>query len=407
MPTIWNFTMSLFVKTVNKCRPLNLGNTIYRMDKTLRVLQLGKFYPIMGGVEKVMYDLMSGLSERGVACDMLCASSKGGSQVTTINAHARLICCRTWMKVAATMISPGMIFSLRKRCGDYAIIHVHHPDPMACLALYLSGYKGKVILHWHSDIQKQKVLLQFYRPLQAWLLRRADLIVGTTPIYLSASPYLKEVQDKTFCLPIGVEPVCPRREDVERIQNRYPDKKIVFSLGRLVAYKGYRFLVEAARYLTNDYVVLIGGSGTLEDELRAHIKTWGLEDKVKLLGRISDEDLPAYYGACKLFCLSSVQKTEAFGIVQIEAMSCAKPVVATNIPGSGVSWGNAHGVSGLNVTPGNARELAEAIKTITVNEDVYKEYSMRAEKRYRDVFTKERMIDNILKIYRKLWKELK
>ena len=152
MPTIWNFTMSLSVKTVNKCRPLNLGNTTYRMNKTLRVLQLGKFYPIMGGVEKVMYDLMSGLSERGVPCDMLCALSQGSSRTFSINAHSRLIGCRTWMKVAATMISPDMIFSLRKRCRDYDIIHVHHPDPMACLALFLSGYKGKVILHWHADI---------------------------------------------------------------------------------------------------------------------------------------------------------------------------------------------------------------------------------------------------------------
>lgn len=377
------------------------------MDKTLRVLQLGKFYPIMGGVEKVMYDLMTGLSEHGVSCDMLCALSKGGSQVTTINAHARLICCRTWMKVAATMISPGMIFSLRKSCRDYDIIHVHHPDPMACLALYLSGYKGKVILHWHSDIQKQKVLLQLYRPLQAWLLRRADLIVGTSPVYLTYSPYLKQVQDKTRCLPIGVDPVCPRREDVERLQTLYPDRKIVFSLGRLVAYKGYRFLVEAARYLTDDYVVLIGGSGGLDDELRAHIKTWGLEDKVKLLGRIPDEDLPAYYGACKVFCLSSVQKTEAFGIVQIEAMSCGKPVVATNIPGSGVSWVNAHGQSGLNVTPGNGRELAEAIMAIAGEETVYREYSRGAEQRYLNTFTKEKMIENLLEIYYSLWKEQK
>ena len=85
----------------------------------LKILQLGKFYPVRGGVEKVMYDLMTGLSERGVDCDMLCALSQGGSRTIAINAHACLIGCRTWMKVAATMISPAMIFSLRKRCGEY------------------------------------------------------------------------------------------------------------------------------------------------------------------------------------------------------------------------------------------------------------------------------------------------
>lgn len=379
------------------------------MGKKLKVLQLGKFYPIMGGVEKVMYDLTLGLAElpqKMVDCDMMCAAD-GGDRTVHLKGDTWLICCRTWKKVAATMIAPSMITVLKKRCSGYDIIHVHHPDPMACLALYLSGYKGKVVLHWHSDIQKQKVLLQLYRPLQDWLLRRADLIVGTSPVYLTYSPYLKQVQDKTCCLPIGVDPVCPRREDVEKIQNRYPDKKIVFSLGRLVAYKGYRFLVEAARYLDDGYIVLIGGSGALDDELRSHIKTWGLEDKVKLLGRISDEDLPAYYGACKVFCLSSVQKTEAFGIVQIEAMSCGKPVVATNIPGSGVSWVNTHGQSGLNVAPGNGRELAEAIMAIAGEETVYREYSRGAEQRYLNTFTKEKMIENLLDIYYNLWKEQK
>lgn len=99
-----------------------------------------------------------------------------------------------------------------------------------------------------------------------------------------------------------------------------------------MAYKGYRYLIESARYLTDDYVVLIGGSGPLMCDLQAEIETWGVEDRVKLLGRIPDGDLPAYYGACDVFCLSSVQRTEAFGIVQIEAMSCGKPVVATRIP---------------------------------------------------------------------------
>lgn len=377
-------------------------------DKKIKVLQLGKFYPVRGGVEKVMYDLTVGFSsypDSPVECDMMCAAGEGRNGIVTVNGNSRIICCRTLKKIAATMIAPSMITALRKICSNYDIIHVHHPDPMACLALYLSGYKGKVILHWHSDIQKQKLLLKLYRPLQNWLLNRCDLIIGTTPVYLTDSSELEKVQDKTVCLPIGVEPVHFLLEEAGKIRDRYQGKKIIFSLGRLVAYKGYRYLVESVKYLDDDYIVLIGGTGPLKEELQREIEHLGLEGKVILLGRVSDEELPAYYGACKLFCLSSVQKTEAFGIVQIEAMSCGKPVVATNISGSGVSWVNAHGVSGLNVTPGNARELAEAIKTITVNEDVYREYSMRAEKRYHDVFTKEQMINDILKIYRKLWKE--
>ena len=350
-----------------------------------------------------MYDLMMGLSARDVDCDMLCALSEGGSQVMDVNRHARLIGCHTLKKAYATMLSPAMILSLRKRCGEYDIIHVHHPDPMACLALLLSGYKGKVVLHWHADIEKQKALLKLYMPLQKWLLKRADVIVGTTPVYLAESPFLTGVQPKVKCLPIGIEPVhaCPEQTGV--LLGRYPGKKIIFSLGRLVEYKGYRYLIEAARYLGNDYVVLIGGEGVLKEELQNEIATLGVEEKVKLLGRIPDEELPTYYRACTLFCLSSIQKTEAFGIVQIEAMSCGKPVVSTCIPHSGVAWVNEHGVSGLNVTPKDAKALADAIRTIADDELAYRKFSAGAEKRYREMFTKDKMINNVLDIYNKLW----
>lgn len=374
------------------------------MDKKrLRILQLGKFFPIRGGVEKVAYDLMVGLSEQqNINCDMMCAASKGNNRVIRINEYAKVICCHTWFKAAATMISPAMIFALWKVRHNYDIIHIHHPDPMACLALLLSGFKGKVVLHWHSDIQKQKLLLLLYRPLQQWLLKRADKVIGTTPVYLSESPFLKRVQNKTCCLPIGVKQILPVPEAVKAVRNKYPGKKIVFSLGRLVAYKGYCFLVAAAKYLSDNYVVLIGGTGALKNDLEKEIMDLGLQHKVELLGRVSDEDLPAYYGACDVFCLSSVQKTEAFGIVQIEAMSCGKPVVSTNIPQSGVSWVNAHGVSGLNVSPGDAEELARAIEEVTMDEVTYRKYSTEALNRYRELFTNEQMITRCVEIYTKL-----
>jgi len=375
------------------------------MDQSkLKILQLGKFYPIGGGVEKVMYDLMTGLAAQGVDCDMLCAAVSGGSSVSEVSQHARLICSRTLFKFAATMISPAMIMTLRDICDKYDIIHVHHPDPMAALALRLSGYKGKVVLHWHSDIIRQKQFLKLYLPLQDWLLKRANLVVGTSPVYLKESPYLQDVQHKVASLPIGVDAMKPDKAITERICRQYGNRKIVFSLGRLVHYKGFRHLVDAATYLDDDYVILIGGTGPLKGELEQQIIKLGLEDRVHLLGRIGDRELPSYYDACRVFCLSSVQKTEAFAIVQIEAMACGKPVVATQIPQSGVPWVNAHGESGLNVAPASPKELALAIRDISVNEDTYRKFSQRAKNRYENYFMKETMIDNCLKIYYNLWK---
>ena len=351
----------------------------------------------------MMYDLMTGLSGMGIRCDMLCAASeKKDVGEKELNEYAKLICTRSFAKIKATMMSPGMIFKMRRFRKEYDIVHVHHPDPMACLALWLSGYKGKVALHWHSDIIKQKTLLKLYRPLQSWLIDRADVIIGTSPVYLKASPWLKDVQDKTVCLPIGVVPLDVDFEGAAALREKYKGKKIIFSLGRLVPYKGYKYLIDSARHLDDDYIILIGGGGPLKTPLREQIANSGLQDKVKLLGFLSDAEVSAYFGACDLFCMSSVYATEAFGIVQIEAMSAGKPVVATKIPGSGVSWVNAHKESGINVEPKDSEALAKAFKRILDSEDTYNTYSEQASQRYWTMFTKTKMIEKCIKIYKNL-----
>lgn len=370
----------------------------------MRILQLGKFYPIQGGVEKVMFDLMDGLSSRGIHCDMLCTQAEVGvrSSVVSLRDNARIYCVKAWAKKFATMISPQMIVRLRSICSQYDIIHVHHPDPMAAFALFLSGYKGKVVLHWHSDILKQKFLLRLLMPLQNWLIHRADLIVGTTPVYVAQSPHLKKVQNKCTYLPIGIDSLHAAPEMVARIRNQYPGKRIVFSLGRMVGYKGYEYLIAAARQLSSDFVVLIGGSGPLKEKLQQQISDYHLEDKVYLLGRVSDEELPAYYEACDLYCLPSTMKTEAFAIVQIEAMSCGKPIVATRIPGSGVAWVNADGESGINVPICDSGALAEAIQKVLDDKQLYEKLSEGAKARFRKLFLKEKMIDACIAIYNRL-----
>lgn len=364
----------------------------------MKVLQLGKFYPIRGGVEKVMWDLTSGLSARGIDCDMLCAELEK-DEIIHLNDHGRVICLKAWMKKAATMIAPKMISWLREHKDEYDIIHVHHPDPMACLALRLSGYKGRVILHWHSDILKQKTLLKFYAPLQNWLIHRADTIIGTTPVYLKESPYLQEVQDKTVAVPIGIKPVTFDEELAEQWKQRYPGKKLVVSIGRLVPYKGYGYLVAAARYLEPDYQILIVGDGPVRKNLEEDIDRNGVKGKVKLLGYVEDNEMHALLGACDIFVLSSVMKTEAFGIVQIEAMSLGKPVVATKVPESGVSWVNADGASGLNVPIKDPEALAEAIKRICSGSSIYQSLSEGARARFNGQFTLDGMIDKTIKVY--------
>ena len=415
----------------------------------MKVLQLGKFYPIRGGVEKVMWDLTRGLSEAGVSCDMLCAKlpSDGIDEADRVfipkdtakctgencrylqlNDNGRVYFVPALAKVAATMIAPAMITRLRsmlrraRRSGEpYDAVHIHHPDPMACIALFLSGFRGRVVLHWHSDILRQQGLLKLYLPFQKWLIRRADIIVGTTPVYVEQSPYLGGVQSKCTYLPIGVEPVSIARAlphcaspvgegSPEPFSSEEKDgqgdciggvelygKKVVYSMGRLVEYKGFRNLVLAAKYLPEDHVVVIGGGGPLRQMLESQIAEEGLQGRVVLLGRVPEDEVAQWYCRCSVFVLSSVMKTEAFGIVQVEAMSCGKPVVATKIPGSGTSWVNEDGVSGINVEVGDAKAIADAVLAIEAD---YARYSEGALRRYESMFTFSGMIEKCMNLYR-------
>lgn len=370
----------------------------------MKVLQLGKFYPIRGGVEKVMYDLMLGLSETGVNCDMLCASTENHpAGEIQINTFAKVIVVPTKLKLAATMLAPSLIWKLKKIVKNYDVIHIHHPDPMAALALFMSGYKGKVVLHWHSDILKQKNLLKIYSPLQSWLINRADLIVGTTPVYVDQSPFLNHVKEKLNYIPIGVEPIIARQDLVDKILEENRGKFLVFSLGRLVEYKGYEFLIKSAQFLEDNYKIIIAGKGPLFESLQNLIYELNVQDKVELLGFVSDELSHAYFQACDTFVLSSILKTEAFAIVQIEAMSCGKPIISTEIQGSGVQWVNQNGVSGIVVPPNNDRKIAEAIQLLATNNKKYEQLSEQSAIRYSTLFTRSKMVDKCVRLYEYLF----
>ena len=368
----------------------------------MKILQLGKFYPLKGGVEKVMYALAEKLSEQGIDCDAMFASKDGHAEDFQLNEHCHIYICRTFFEAKATMIAPTMVTTLQQIRDRYDLIHIHHPDPMAALALYVSGFKGRVVLHWHSDIIRQNNLLKFYRPLQSWLIRRADIIVGTSPVYLKQSDALTLVQEKCCCIPIGVYETKSNPTLTAKLCKQYTGKHIVFSLGRLVLYKGYEYLIEAAMHLPDDYVVLIGGTGHQYNHLAAYIEKLGLQKKVKLLGFIPDENLGAYFDACDVFCLSSIDKREAFAIVQVKAMIHGCPIVSTDIPGSGVSWVNQNGVTGITVPPCDSQALAHAIEELCVDEQRRQRYSRQARQRYEELFRMEDMVAKTAALYKKL-----
>jgi rhamnosyl/mannosyltransferase len=306
--------------------------------------------------------------------------------------------------IFATSIAPSFITKLISLKGDYDVLHVHFPNPMAALALYFIRPSNKIVVHWHSDIIRQRKIYTLFRPLEKWVLKRADKIIGTSEKYIYGSKALRNFLHKTTVVPLGISTDRFADNPVKdhALKTRFGTKKIVFSLGRLVYYKGFEQLVEAAKYLDDNTVVLIGGDGELRKKLEALIVQSRLENKVKLLGRIPDDEIASYYQACDVFCLPSTQRSEAFGVVQLEAMYFGKPIIATEIPGSGVSWVNQHNITGLNVPANNAYALSQAINNVLGNPQLATTFGINAKKRFHDVFTRTEMVHSIAEIYKRL-----
>ncbi|MEA3387152.1 MAG: glycosyltransferase, partial [Patescibacteria group bacterium] len=191
-------------------------------------------------------------------------------------------------------------------------------------------------------------------------------------------------------------------ENVKVIQKQHKNKKIILGLGRLVSYKGFSYLVESAKYLGDDFMILIGGTGPEEAKLLKSIIANNLQEKVKLLGHLSEQDKYDYLQASFLLCLPSVTKAEAFGVVLVEAMAFSKPIVTTNLLESGMSWVNKDAVSGLQVNPKSPKKLAEAFQKIANDKKFYELLCVNSFKRYQHLFTRDKMIASLKKLYQSI-----
>jgi glycosyltransferase involved in cell wall biosynthesis len=371
----------------------------------VRTLQLSKFYPpVMGGIESVVFELTEGMNRLQQRADVLCANLRLKNETEQWPHGYSVTRAASFGRLLSTSMAPAMIRLLARQAAAYDLIHLHLPDPMANLALWLTRPRAKVVIHWHSDIIQQKRALAAYQPLQRWLLERADAIVATSDAYWRASPWLPRFAEKIHPIPIGIQDrhssTDPRR--VAELRARFGGRRIVFALGRMVHYKGFDHLVAAAPALPDDTVVVIGGSGPMLPQLRASVAAKGLAHKVFLTGRISSEDIDAYFDAADLFCLPSDSRAEAFGVVLLEAMRAGKPIIASDIPGSGVPWVNVHGTTGLNVPVGDVGALGTAISTVLGNRELARQYGLNARQRYLELFTADKMVDACLRLYARL-----
>ncbi|MGN0665646.1 MAG: glycosyltransferase [Huintestinicola sp.] len=363
--------------------------------KKLRILQVNKLYsPWIGGIESVVKDTAASLNSRTDMKVLVC-QPKGRGVTENVEGISVIRASSLGMKFSMP-ISVTFPFLVRKCSRNADVIILHDPFPLGDLAVLLSGTKAKVVVWWHSDIVKQKKLRKLIDPMIHGLLKRADAIFTTTEGYIGGSAYISKYRDKCRLVPYGID--TGKYLNAERkplLTDLLTDReavKVLFT-GRLVYYKGVGVLMDAFRDVKGAELFIIG-TGADEDELRKAAGPMG--DRVHFMGNLSDDDLKAAFADCDIFVLPSIEKSEAFGIVQLEAMVYGKPVINTDLDTS-VPYVSLDGITGLTVHCGDAKDLADAINKLVNDSALREEYGRNARKRVEEQFEIHKTADNIMK----------
>lgn len=375
----------------------------------LRPLHVGKFVPPpYAGVEAHVDTLLRALLPE--VQGTLVAAESPQPRPGDPRPPYRLLTAKGYGKFASATLSPGVLGLVRtelaaRRCN---LLHIHAPNPWGDLATLRCPADVPVVMTWHSDILRQRNLMKVYRFIQQRALARADRIVVYTPKHYESSGQLHQLDlgSKIAFVPIGIdfERLAPRfaSPETSALLNDFArDRPTILTVGRHVYYKGYEYLLQAMARLRGEAVLVMIGSGTLSAALKRQAKELGICDRVLFLGEIDDAGLASALHHCDLFCLPSIEQTEAFGIASAEAMACGKPTVVCEL-GNGVNYLNQADRTSLTVPPRDARALADALDTLVADQALRTRLGRCASERVRGEFSIAAMKRATISLYQSL-----
>ena len=367
----------------------------------MKILQVNKlYYPWIGGVEKVVQEIAEGLNgKENLEIEILVCNPREKRVVEEING-VKIYKAGSFGIFWGLPVSFDFFKLFKKLMKEADIIDFHHPFPLANLAIFLFKPKAKLIVHYHSDIVRQKIFNLLIKPFINHTLNKAKKIIVSNPNLVKNSPYLQKFKEKCEVIPFGVD--LSKFEnfnegEVQKIREKYGD--FVLFVGRLNYYKGLEYLIEAMKNIEANLVII--GQGPEKKNLEIKIKNLKLENKIFFLPFQPENELVNYYRTCSVFVLPSIFKSEAFGLVLIEAMACGKPVISTEL-GTGTSFSNQDGITGFVVPPKNSQALAQAIKKILENKKMAQELGQNASKRVSEELSLEKMLEKISRVYKSI-----
>ena len=363
----------------------------------MRILHIYKdYHPVLGGIENHLRWLAEAQAARGHEVSVLVTNPAGMETIVREENGVRVIRAARLATVASTPLSLSMPLILRHEEPD--IVHLQFPYPVGETSQWLMRRGRATIISYQSDVVRQAAILRFYNPILKRVLRQADRILASSPNYIRSSSWLRPLADKCTVVPLGVDVARfdkPRPQQVQIIRQRYPGPLLLF-VGRLRYYKGLDYLLHAMQQV--EATLLLVGTGPEAARLRVLSEELGVAERVHFLGDVSDEMLPAYYQAADLFVLPSSHRSEAFGIVLLEAMAAGTPLISTEL-GTGTSWVNQDGVTGLVTRPRDAQALAIAINRLLKDDAMRAEMGKQAQARARAAFDLPVLVERIMAVY--------
>lgn len=364
-------------------------------------------------METFVGDLLPELNKSGVESVALAhAHSRESASVGQSDVNGVVVVrVPTWGRLLYAPISPAFPLWMERIVRQFKpdIIHCHMPNTSALWALALPAARLiPWVVHWHSDVVASKVdkrlalAYPLYRPFETALLARARAIIVTSPPYLEASQALQPWRNKCHIIPLGLDPHHLRvgGDEQRRLANDLWGAASfkILCVGRLTYYKGHEILIRAMSHVAGARVILVG-DGERREKLNALIESLGLAEKVILAGYKTEQEIAALRESCDVFCLPSIERTEAFGMVLLEAMSAGKSVVASKVPGSGMGWVVDEGKTGLLVPPADVDALACALRQLQSDGVMRSRMAKAAKARFDGEFQMSQVGNDIIQLY--------
>jgi len=364
----------------------------------MKVLQICKAYfpENIGGVEQLVYNLTSGLYSQDVISDVLTITKKNKFYETVVG-NSKVYAFPQTARFSSCPMSFRFYRDFKAIAEPYDILNYHFPWPFADFAHMLARINKPFVITYHADIVRRSILQSMYSPFLRSFFQRASAIVTTSHNLKKTSTTLKSYRSKTQVVPIGMNEKLYQSVDTNTIdawRSRIGDKFFLF-IGVLRYYKGVEYLLEAVRQ--TDLPLVIVGSGPKEREFRRFATRYHMRNVI-FTGSISDKDKAALLFLCYAVISPAHLRSEAFCVALLEGLTFHKPLISTEI-GTGTSFVNTHGVTGLVVPSRNPSALRSAMQVLVEDKELYNKFQKNTRKHYQKHFTLTSMIKKYIDVY--------